>query len=94
MWAGVCHSVPQDDARLLVRAGMAEPSRKASGQFDGLVGASTKYSTPSEALRALTNGRSKPRAATDGHGSFWDPPKRAAPAPAQQAAEPRRRRFR
>lgn len=57
MWGGVCHSIAYDDARTLVRAGMAEPSRRASGSFDGLVFATTEYRTPHEALAFIARGR-------------------------------------
>lgn len=57
MWGGVCHSIAYDDARTLVRAGMAEPSRRASGSYDGLVFASTEYRTPHEALAFIARGR-------------------------------------
>ena len=53
MWGGVCHSVAYEDARTLVRAGMAEPSRRQAGSFDGLVFATSEYRTPGEALAII-----------------------------------------
>lgn len=57
MWGGVCHSIAYDDARRLVRAGMAEPSRRASGSYDGIVFATTEYRTPHEALAFIARGQ-------------------------------------
>ncbi|UUY05748.1 hypothetical protein LRS13_09570 [Svornostia abyssi] len=42
---------------MLVRAGMAEPSRRASGSYDGLVFATTEYRTPHEALAFIARGQ-------------------------------------
>jgi hypothetical protein len=53
MWGGVCHTITLPDARTLVRAGMATPSRRAPGSFCGLVFATSEYRTPDEALEVL-----------------------------------------
>lgn len=53
MWGGVCHTIAVADARILVRSGMATPSRRYLGSYSGLVYASSEYRTPEEALAVL-----------------------------------------
>lgn len=53
MWGGVCHTIAVADARILVRSGMATPSRQYLGSYSGLVYASSEYRTPEEALAVL-----------------------------------------
>lgn len=54
LWAGVCYTVPMTDARILVRSGMATPSRRYPGSYSGLVYATSEYRTPDEALEVLS----------------------------------------
>jgi hypothetical protein len=53
LWAGVCHTISMTDARILVRSGMATPSRRYPGSYSGLVYATSEYRTPGEALEVL-----------------------------------------
>lgn len=81
MWGGVCHTITISDARTLVRAGMAAPSRRYLGSYSGLVYATSEYRTPEEALEVLArrpsatglaraaSSRARPGAAPGGRGA-------------------------
>lgn len=98
MWGGVCHTVSVADARALMRAGMAEPSRRQPGRFDGFVFATSEFRTPAEAVVALTGGRaanqrSAPAAAQRAM-SFYEAPRSAKAATGRRGAASRRGAWR
>lgn len=78
LWAGVCHTVSMTDARVLVRSGMATPSRRYPGSYSGLVYATSEYRTPGEALEVL----SRRPSATGLARAAASRPRPGAPAPA------------
>lgn len=91
MWRGTCHSVPAEDVRLLLRAGLVRRAPGAVERYEGVPAKTADHRSPADAVRwvRLRTGGGGASAGADRPTGFWQKP---APSKQASARRPARRR--
>lgn len=95
MWRGTCHSVPADDVRALLRAGLVRRAPGAVERYEGVPAKIAEHRAPADAVRWVRQrtGGSGASAGAERPTGFWQAPSRPQKAASRRPARRRRSIF-